>query len=209
MNKKDLSINVSDSIAVTEAISYTSHLSPGIYREEFERYRSLIQDGDGGKAYALSYILLQIYVENHIHYFLRFLIGDGFSHAPVSCWKVKDYVDKKLQCFRSVLDQHGIQYTPTLFDAIDTNFRYLSDIRNLLAHGHPVTAMYDGGAVSISEAKAYLEPKRFMDTLNKANLVVDAWNTLIDEVGQQTVLLQSAGLPTQSFFNDCKFTARL
>ncbi len=206
---KPLEVNVSDSISITDSVSYSTHLSPEMYREEFERYRSLIASDDGGKGYTLAYIMLQLYIENHTHYFLRFLIGDGFSKNAVVCWNPKDYIEQKLDCFRSVLDQSAIFYTPTLFDDIKTNYRYLCDVRNLLAHGHPITASYDNGTTTISDAKAYLEPQRFADITNRANVVINAWNTLMDEVGQQETLVRSAGLPSKSFFNDCKYNSIL
>ena len=190
-------------------MSYSTHLSPEIYREEFERYRSLNTPNDGGKGYILAYIMIQLYIENHTHYFLHFLIGDGFSKPAVAGWDPQDYIEQKLDCFKSVLDQSSISYTPKLFNDIKTNYRYVCAVRNLLAHGHPITASSDNGTTTISDAKAYLEPQRFADITNKANIVISGWNTLMDEVGQQETLIRNVGLPSKSFFEDCKYSSNL
>ncbi|MEX0910101.1 MAG: hypothetical protein WDZ75_02275 [Candidatus Paceibacterota bacterium] len=208
-DKEDLKINVSDSITMTDKVSYSTHLSPEIYREEFEKYRKQINAGDGGKAYALAYILLHIYYENHTHYFLHFLIGGGFSTPAVQCWKEKHKVEQKLDCFQSILDTHNFTYSHQLFSDIKTNYFKLKDIRNLLAHGHPVTASYDSETVTISDAKAYLDPQQFNTIIGHANQAIAAWDALMDEVKQQKTLLKTAGMPEPNFFEDCKFSSSL
>jgi len=204
-----LNINVSDSVTITDSVSCSTNLSPEMYREEFERYQSSTTLDDGGKAYALSYILLQLYIENHTHYFLNFLIGDGFSKLAVACWDPTDYIEQKLDCFKTVLDQNSIVYTPTLFKDINTNYRYLCNIRNLLSHGHPITASYSNGSTTLSNAKTHLDAQHFAEIVGKANLVIDAWNQLMDEVGQQEKLTRSAKLPSRSFFDDCRYSSKL
>jgi len=88
MTNKQVKIEVSDTISMSDSVSATSWLSPDVFRKEFEKYKDQYFREENDSDLIMAYILLQIYLENHFHYYLRFLIGDGFGQSPkLKNWK--------------------------------------------------------------------------------------------------------------------------
>lgn len=198
-------IKLTETVSITDSISITTSLSPLIYREEFAKYRDTAFVGGGDKFLVFSYILLQLYLENHFHYFLRLLVGGGLGpRVLIQGWNEKDYADQKLEKLRRYLTSVNIKFTDSEFDFLLEAFRNISSIRNKFAHGHPVTKKMGSGIIEQSEAKDYLEIAKLRDTILLANQIVTSWNRILAELQEQENLLKASGLPSKSFLGDCK-----
>lgn len=187
-------------------VTATSWLAPELFRKEFENYKRRYLKDSADADVVLAYILLQLFIENHFHYYLRFIIGGGFGSAKnVVGWNEKKYPDKKLDCFETFLTNHSFIFTSDLFKKIKINYKEITDIRNLLAHGHRITTTHEGSTKINSKAKDFLNRQEFSRICLLANEIADAWNVLLIEIQGQESLLKSSGLPMAHFFDNCKF----
>lgn len=184
----------------------TSWLAPELFKKEFQDYKDRYLKSDSDADLVMAYITMQLFIENHFHYYLRFIIGGGFGSAKSTTgWNEKDYPDKKLECFEKFLISHKFVFTKNLFKTITANYKVITEIRNLLAHGHRVTTTYAGSTKTNSKAKDFLNRQEFAKTCLLANEIADSWNTLLIELQNQESLLKSSGLPMSHFFDNCKF----
>lgn len=187
-------------------VTATSWLAPELFKKEFQNYKERYLKSDDDADLVMTYITMQLFIENHFHYYLRFIIGDGFGSAkPTSGWNEKDYPNQKIDCLKKFLSDNGFMFTQSLFDKVTTNYKTITDIRNLLAHGHRVTTTYAESTKTNSKAKDFLNRQEFAKACHMANEIADAWNALLTELQSQEALLKSSGLPMAHFFDNCKF----
>jgi len=202
---KEHHITLSETTAVKERVTVTSSLAPQFYLEEFESYKRRYFKTEESRDLVMAYILLQFYLENHFHYYLRFLIGGGFSSFKIEGWNEGCYVNTKLDRFREYLISNNFVISAQDFEVIKNNYQDIADIRNSFAHGHPVTEMGYGGEKLSSVARDLLTRQKFNETRGKANQVCELWNKIMTEVQNQRPLLRTAKLPESHFFDSCRF----
>jgi len=198
-------ITLPENIGLKDSVTATSWLAPQFFLEEFESYKQKYFQKGENKDLVMAYILLQFYLENHFHYYLRFLIGGGFSSLKVEEWNGKCGVKTKLDWFRDHLVSNSFVINGLDFEFIKDNYQAIADIRNSFAHGHPVTETSNGGVKVRSEAKDFLTRQKFNEIRGKANQICELWNKIMTEVQNQKSLLKMAKLPEPHFFNNCKF----
>lgn len=187
-------------------VTATSWLAPELFKKEFQKYKESYLENDSDADLVMAYITMQLFIENHFHYYLRFIIGGGFGSAqPIVGWNEKDYPNQKIDYFEEFLSDKGFVFTSSLLEKVTTNYKAITDIRNLLAHGHRITTTYAGSTKINSKAKDFLNRQEFAKTCLLANEIADAWNTLLTELQSQESLLRSSNLPMAHFFDNCKF----
>lgn len=202
-NKDQLVIN--DSVKITDSVSFTSWLAPSLFLKEFKSYRdNYLQKEDNGDL-VMAYVTLQLFLENHFHYYLRFLIGGGFSSIKVEKWEEKKRVTKKLDWFSDYLLSCHFKIDWDDFSKIKEYYQEITDIRNSFAHGHPVTETTSGNTRTSSRAKNYLDRQKFNDICNEANMISDLWNKIMCQLQEQDNTLKQSKLPAGHFFDNCKF----
>jgi hypothetical protein len=213
MNKK---IMISDKTKITESIKITTSLNlPTIYYKEFFIYRNKYLESNLDSDLVMSYILLQLFLENHFSYYLRFLIGGGLR-KEIKGYKEKlniynKYDDKgvikekgKISIFFDYLTENSFVVNSNDFLKILTLYAEISKIRNLFIHGHPVTETNNNGSTSISESKDFLNRPKFGYICDKSNQICECWNRIMCDLQNQSVLL-SKYLCEKSFLDNCKF----
>jgi len=192
--------------------SIKTSLNPGMYREEFERYRSRYTDEGKDKDLIMTYIMLQVYVENFMHYWMYHLVGGSGSRGSIDGWRKKDYVETKLDKFKSYLNKQGITTEQDYFAGVKDNFVYIKDIRDKFVHGHPITKkrpfkMKDGNDFEESDAKKYLSQHQLDKALLKANKLAKKWNQIMKNVENQLEDSpnNTGALPESNFMKHCLF----
>jgi hypothetical protein len=196
-----------DSATVTDSVSITKSINPSCIRDELVPMLEAVNKTTDNGRLIVIYILLQVYIENHFHYYLDFLIGNSFSSAnSVACWNAKDNIQKKISCFETVLQISGMNYSSNLLSSTVNKYAQIAAARNALAHGHPLTETTENGKVTKSRAKTYLLPSTLSETIDTANKMMADWNTLISELQPQKDAIKKAGLPQGDFLKNCKFT---
>ncbi len=186
------------------SVSATSWLAPELFKKEFQKYKEIYLENNSDADLVMSYILLQLFIENHFHYYLRFMIGGGFKSGVIATgWKEMDYPDGKLVCLEVFLKKNNFVFTSALLAKIKDNYKRITNIRNALAHGHEVTTTFDS-VKKDSKAKGFLNRQKFNQTCLLANEIADAWNALLIELQEQKELLESSGSPTPHFLDYCK-----
>jgi hypothetical protein len=202
----DHKIYLQDTMSLTDEVSAQSSLNPSVIRDEFELYRSNLTSKSGSGEFIVLYIILQVYIENHFHYYLRFLIGDGFTSGEVRpCWKEINHPPEKITCLKATLEKNKLNFDADLFDRILSNYRLLTDARNALAHGHQITKTYVGGAIEESHTKKLLTYDSFNQMIKSVNDLIKDWDNLMDQLLSQEVQCKTARLPQGGFFEHCKF----
>lgn len=209
-----LSTLMKDTVRVTDSITVVKSTNPSVIKEELVTLLdSVDKDVSNGKLITI-YVILQVYIENHFHYYLRFLIGDGFSSSKrIPCWREKDGVPNKLQCFETVLMSSNIKYDSDLLASVVSKYTKLTTIRNAMAHGHPLTETIAEGKKSVSKAMQHLDADSLQSALTMVNELMSEWNTFMESLENQELAFKSSPLPEASFIKNCKFpdtfTARI
>ncbi len=199
-----------ENINIKDKVSITSNLNPSVIRDEFELYRSKLNTNSKPGEFIVTYIILQVYIENHFHYYLRFLIGGGFTSGEKrDCWKETSHAPEKIKCFRKILTGNQIKFNNELFKSILDNYKTLTDVRNALAHGHPITRMCTDNSTEESEARKLLTHDSFSQIIKSTNSMINNWNLLMDELLAQEEQCKAAKLPQGRFVEHCKFKTSL
>lgn len=201
---KEHHITLSETAALNDSVAVTSWLTPRFYLEEFESYKKKYFNTEESRDLVMAYILLQFYLENHFHYYLRFLIGGGFSSLKIEAWNERCYADRKLDWFLDYLTSNNFVIHVQDFEIIKDNYKDIANTRNSFAHGHPVTETNDGFEKISSAAKNLLTRQEFNETCAKANRISELWNKVMTEVQNQRPLLGKTKLPAPHFFDNCK-----
>lgn len=195
---------LSERMTLRDSVSMTIHQSPELFLGEFGVYEKKYLDQNANKDLIMAYILLQIYIEDHLHYFLRFLVGGGFSFT-LPDWKEEDTIYKKLNWFKDYLFKNSFVLNEKDFQELGTDIHAVSSVRNKFVHGHAVTEKRGEETIIRSEAKEFLTRQKFSEIRKVANDLTDRWNKIMCELQNQEHLLRLAKLPTKNFLNDCKF----
>jgi len=193
-----------ETIGITDEVSATTMLSPEIYYEKFLEHKNNYFKLEDERELVFSYIFLHIYFEVHFHYYLWLLVGGGLGSKNINFDK-KAYPIQKLNKFEIFLEEKNFSYETSDFKEVRENLRLITNIRNHLIHGHPVTKTYKNDTVSVSNAKSFLTRQKFNETTTKANTIANAWNKILSSIQRQTDLLRSNSMPNPSFFDECKF----
>ena len=196
-----------DTAQASDTISITKSINPSCIRDELEPLLQASNSVTSDGQLIVIYILLQVYIENHFHYYLGFLIGNGFSSAtPLPCWQERDHVPQKLTCFETVLSTNGISYDKQLLASVTRDYSKLTITRNALAHGHPLTETTGDGKLIKSKAKEYLEIETLKAIVITTNNMMFNWNALLEQLEGQKNVVKASPLPEVSFLKNCKFT---
>lgn len=191
-------------VSISDKVALTSWLSPKFFQEEFENYKKRYFHKENKKDLIMAYILLQLYLENHFHYYIRFFVGGGFG-LQLKNWREEDYVPKKLNEFKKFLSKNNFNFNIQDLKEIENYYTEIILIRNSLVHGHPIKETTEQGMKIQSDARKNLTRQRFNGVRYKANKIADLWNKLMSNLQEQEDLLKSSKLPNRHFFDNCKF----
>jgi hypothetical protein len=106
---------------------------------------------------------------------------------------------KRLKKFKKFLEDSDFDITEPEFEMLINHFKYISDIRNLFVHGHPVTKTFGDGKITVSDAKEYLTRQKFNETRGIANKIAEHWNDILQDLQAQENILQKSELPRSTF----------
>jgi hypothetical protein len=175
----DHALHLSEHVGVSEYHCATREVDAVIYRNEFLKFRQ--------SELIFSFIVLQIYIECFLHQNMRRIVELEFKpprKVIFDEWITKErrYVPQKLEHFINLFDLPPSE-SLYLVEGIKDRFKNISDIRNLLAHGHEISEWSDSEErASKTEALAILTKSQFAQTEKEINELGLMWNELLDHV---------------------------
>jgi hypothetical protein len=202
---KEFRVEITDNIKIDDSLKLVGSLTTHkIFLKEFKLYKEKYLKKEENNDLIMAYILLQLSLENHFHYYLKLVIGGGLGQA-LPQWSDWAYVPAKLKCFRDSLLQNNFIVNSDDFNKIENYFNNITNIRNKFAHGHPVTETLENNTSTNSETKNYLTRQEFNKTCDEANKLADLWNKIICNLQDQRDPLQITNLPANYVLDECKF----
>jgi hypothetical protein len=195
---------MSDTVSLTDSLSVTSSINPQYWLIAFDEYKTKYQSLKNEEDLLVAYVMLQAYIENFFHYWLRFLIGGGFSSIKINDWNDREDVRKKLDLFERYLSRNNLAFDYNDFDNIRLIFTDITSVRNRILHGHPITETHKDGQKIQSPTKAELTSKMFESHYTSALKLAGHWNKIMDTLHSQEPI-KNGILPQNNFFKNCKF----
>lgn len=173
---------------IEEKIHTEIQIDPVIFRKEFLRYQNRYLSYNNQNELIHAYIFLQIYIESFLHNYMRHIIGLEFKpprDEVVRKWygKERDKIPVKLDSFVSEFFSTIPVDIEKNVSTIKSQFKKISDIRNMFAHGHKVSmGMNTDGTGFISPAGLKLAPWELKQALIDTNELGKAWNDLLNGI---------------------------
>lgn len=179
------SIDLEETVKVSDSASVVTEIDAIIYRLEFEKYRETYLKSKLDHELIFCFIFLQIYIECFLHQNMRRVTEMEFKSPRdeiATSWfegekrKIPTKVDSFTTNFFPVVSTDVAQFT-TL---IKERFQNIADIRNRLVHGHKIATWFDSdGDSGISEARSFLTENRLNQSIAEVNELGLAWNDLL------------------------------
>ena len=180
-------LNFSEHVGVSEYHRITKEIDAVTYRNEFLKFRTGYLESHGQTELIFSFIVLQIYIECFLHQNMRRIVGLEFKpprQVILNEWikQERRYVPQKLEHFINLFEPPPSE-SLHLVEGIKDRFKNISDIRNLLAHGHEISEWSDSEErTGKTEALAILTKSQFAQTEKEINELGLMWNELLDHV---------------------------
>jgi hypothetical protein len=190
------SINLFETIKVSEGIKTEMEIDAAIYRQEFERHRMEYLKSKDESELIFTFIFLQIYIECFFHQNMRKIIELEFKPPRDNVcvgWlaEEKRYVPTKIDNFVTIFLTPVSNSVQCNVDVIKDRFSKISSLRNLFAHGHKVAIWSDSdGNSNATPAKLSLSESQLIQSVTETNDLGLAWNNLLDFVLPQCKVLQ-------------------
>lgn len=195
MNHK---ITLEETINIHEEIAWELEMDAVIFRDEFNYYLEKFKKDKSGKMISdkilvFVFIMLQIYVEYFLHQNMRRVIKLEFENTKSNELKYKEWIELKneklsiskkiprfIQCFSLESDDKVI----AIKKEIEIIFKEITDIRNLLVHGHKIylAGNADSSHIEVSETRGYLDETVLIEIIEDVNNLGKNWNKLLDIV---------------------------
>jgi len=192
----DYSINLHETVKVSDFVKEETELDVIIYRQEFEKYRQVYLQRKLEHDLIFCFIFLQVYIECFLHQNMRRVMSLEFKPPRdhvLTVWlqeerrKVPQKIDHFATNFFSPIPTDVQQFT----DLIKDRFGNISSIRNQFAHGHKISAWSDSdGNSGISQARSLLTENQLNQSIDEVNELGSAWNDLLDKVLSQCKALR-------------------
>lgn len=195
MSDMDYALNLSEHIGISDFSRVELELDSIIHRNEFEKFRSEYLRSNAEKDLIFTFIVLQIYVECFLHQNMRRIVDLEFLPPRQSVrdeWMSGENRDarKKIDHLVKLLDMDPSATAP-LVNGIKNKFTNITDIRNLLAHGHKISSWSDSSGVSgITEARSLLTRDQLTQTEKEINELGSQWNELLDQIQSECKALR-------------------
>jgi hypothetical protein len=189
-------VNLEESIGVSDFHRVELELDSIIHRNEFEKFRSEYLRSNEEKDLIFTFIVLQIYMECFLHQNMRKIVEMEFlppRQAVREEWlsepmERRDARDK-IDYFVKLFDLGSLVSTPV--SGIKERFTNLTDIRNLLAHGHKIAKWSDSlGNSGTTKARSLLTRDQLTQIEKRVNELGLLWNELLDKIQPQCKVLR-------------------
>lgn len=192
----DYSINLHETVNVSEYIKMESEIDAVIYRQEFERHRAEYLKTKTEAELIFTFIFLQIYAECFLHQNMRRVVMMEFKPPRDSVYTTwlageKRYVPEKIDNFATLFFTPVPAIVQQEIDTIKDRLKKISDIRNLFAHGHKASSWSDStGNSGSTSAKSILTETQLIQSVTEINELGKSWNDLLDAVMPQCKALK-------------------
>lgn len=185
-----------EALIIKDSLSYTVSLSPTVYLDKYLENKKKYLESNSEIDLIHTYIYLQIFIENHVSYYIRGMIGGSL------CQKIQQYNERYF--LQSAKNKDG--KIKILCDHVNyKNWREIEDplkevtkVRNHLLHGHPIEQKSSG---ETSSTKDMLTREYFLKILDSSELLAREWNSLIDFMIKKKV----RNMPLEPYLKEAKF----
>ncbi|MCK4592840.1 hypothetical protein KAT63_05410 [Candidatus Parcubacteria bacterium] len=196
----DHKITLKENINIREEIAWELEMDAVIFRDEFNYYlekfkknkSEKILESDkiiSDKILVFVFIMLQIYVEYFLHQNMRRVVKFEFEHSNKSKYEEwikneKLNIKRKLSYFVKYFLLEKESEAILAKEEIEKIFKEITEIRNLLVHGHKISLAgnADGSYIEVSEARGYLDEDVLIEIIKNINNLGKNWNKLLDLV---------------------------
>ncbi len=192
----DYSIDLHETIKVSEYIKAESEIDAVIYRQEFEHHRAEYLKSKAESELIFTFIFLQIYTECFLHQNMRRVVMLEFKpprDSTYTTWLAseKRYVPEKMDNFIILFFSPAPAPIQQMADIIKDRLGKISSIRNQFAHGHKASAWSDSeGNSGSTPAKLLLTETQLTQSVTEINELGNAWNDLLDSIMPQCKALK-------------------
>ncbi|MEA2088744.1 MAG: hypothetical protein U9O55_02815 [Patescibacteria group bacterium] len=185
----DHKIILKENINICEETAWELETDAIIFRNEFNYYLKKFERDKSEHTLILIFIMLQIYIEYFLHQNMRHVIRLEFKRNNRS--KYEEWIkNEKLNIKRKLF--YFVKYfllekkneAILAKKEIEKIFKEITDIRNLLVHGHKISlaGSADSNHIEISKTKGYLTENILKLIIGKVNLLGKNWNKLLNLV---------------------------
>jgi len=183
----DYALNLSEHIGISDFNHVELELDSIIHRNQFEKFRSEYLRSNEEKDLIFTFIVLQIYTECFLHQNMRKIVEMEFLPPRQTIreeWTLGEGRDarEKIDCFVKLF---RIAPSASLrpVSVIKGRFTSLTDMRNLLAHGHKISTWSDSsGNSGTTKARSLLTRDQLTQTEKEINELGLMWNKLLDRI---------------------------
>lgn len=198
MHRKNI---LKENMNVSESVAWELTTDAVIFRAQFEKYRNqyVAQSIEEDHSIIFAFIFLQVYVEYFLHQNMRRVVTLEFRNTDQKKYQkwmdnernfIEDKISRsgKLSMFVQFFFHNSLQKISTLKKSIENNFKEITDIRDLLVHGHDISISgnIDSSKIEVSHTRALLTPEELEETTGKANKLGECWNKLLEEIFDQS-----------------------
>lgn len=201
-----------NALRIKESFKITGSLNlPTIYRGEYKKYKDDYFKNNQTKDLIMTYILLQLSLESHFHYYINVLIGDRGEWDESTALILFDKNSRKeigkIYKFFELLSSWGYLVNEERSTRILESMRQINQKRNKFIHAHTINHTIDSTLENVEETatKTLLTREKLIETINEANRVSDTWNSLLCELQKQPDELGFGKLPASHVIDYCKF----
>lgn len=203
MEDKNHKIKLKENIKISDLMAWEIEIDAIIFRDEFNYYLEKFKKDKSEKILVLDkmfsdkilvfvFIILQIYVEYFLHQNMRRIISLEFKNIDelkYKKWIKNEYrhiSDKKTNKGKLFifLEYFLLDSNPeaiTIKEEIESVFNEITQIRNLLVHGHKISLGGNvDGSYEVSKTRGYLDGVVLMEIIENVNNLGKNWNKLLD-----------------------------
>lgn len=182
-------IILKEKIKIKDSMAWELEVDAIIFRDEFNYYLEKFKKDGSEKTLVFVFIMLQIYVEYFLHQNMRRVISLEFKHNDKSKyeeWTKEESerfkVNKKLSHFIQYFSLENNNEIIVVKEEIEIIFKEITDIRNLLVHGHKISLAgnTDSSDIEVSETRGYLDKDILIEVIANINQLGKNWNNLLD-----------------------------
>lgn len=191
----DYSLNLHETIGISDKYRIETELDAVIYRQRFEKFRSEYQRSHQEETLIFVFIILQVYVECFLHQNMRRIVELEFKSTKTSIFnkwvkQERRKVLEKLDKFAELFNLSSIENSQ-LLDDIKKRFSSLSHVRNQFVHGHKIAAWSDSeGNSGVTSTRMLLSDAQLIQMEKEINELGAMWNDLLDQVQSQCKALK-------------------
>ena len=212
-------ITLEETINIREEIAWELEMDAVIFRDEFNYYLEKFKKDKSEKIFesekmisdkilVFVFIVLQIYVEYFLHQNMRRVVKLEFEHSErlkYEKWikNEKLNIKRKLSYFVKYFLLEKENEAILAKEEIEKIFKEITEIRNLLVHGHKISLAgnADSSHIEVSEARGYLDETVLIEIIEDVNNLGKNWNKLLDLVSSNCKALNIKRIDDFKFDN--------